>query len=266
MLGASGFIGRGLTKELLSNGFLVYGTFYKNKDRVINGCIALDYKQLEQENFDIIFIAVGNYSLSKEANNKLLAVLNQVLSFHVNSKIILISSAQVESETRNDNEVQLKSDYVEAKKKQEDLVVSLCKNYIILRPTYIYGSGMSSNSLIPKWTKSALRNSSIEVYGSGNRYQDYLYIDDLVSCCLQAIKYTENDSFIIASGKSYKNLTLAYMFKEFFPDIIISFKTAQEGPSYVYDISRTENLLNWNSKVDLSIGLSKYINSAHSYL
>jgi UDP-glucose 4-epimerase len=75
--------------------------------------------------------------------------------------------------------------------------------HIILRVTMVYGKGDSHFAYGPnRFYNSAINNNTIEIFGNGEEYRDYIHIDDLVNI-IEKIIYLKSVGLInIASGVS----------------------------------------------------------------
>ena len=78
-----------------------------------------------------------------------------------------------------------------------------------LRLTNVYGTNMGGkDSIVPRIMRSILNSSTIEIYGDGLQWRDYIFIDDVVSAFSLALKDSWNGPTIIGSGVSYSVLDL----------------------------------------------------------
>ena len=75
--------------------------------------------------------------------------------------------------------------------------------HAILRVTMVYGKGDSHFAYGPnRFYDSALKNKTIEIFGNGEEYRDYIHIDDLVSIIEKIICLKSVGLINIASGVS----------------------------------------------------------------
>ena len=91
-----------------------------------------------------------------------------------------------------------KDPYSESKKKAESIVKTL-KNYVILRPTIIYGKG--EEKYIGKLIRVIKRWPVVPVIGSGKNRLQPIYIDDMVKIIIGCIGKNIGGIFLVA-GKS----------------------------------------------------------------
>ena len=73
----------------------------------------------------------------------------------------------------------------------------------ILRISTVYGQRDRSNQMIPVFMRKALRDESIDLYGSSSR--DFIHISDVIKVIMSAIKLNQNNLFNIGTGKKFSN-------------------------------------------------------------
>ena len=93
------------------------------------------------------------------------------------------------------------------------------KQFISLMPTNLYGSNDNYNlksshvlpALIRKFHEAKLnQHTTVNLWGTGNPYREFLYVDDLVSAILYALENNLNDSiYNIGSGSEISIRDLA---------------------------------------------------------
>ncbi len=66
-------------------------------------------------------------------------------------------------------------------------------NAISLRYFTVYGPDQRPDLAIIKFIRNGLNDKSIDVYGDGNSFRDYTYIDDVVKANLLALKYIKDN-------------------------------------------------------------------------
>ncbi|MDB9913110.1 NAD(P)-dependent oxidoreductase [Flavobacteriaceae bacterium] len=261
VVGANGFVGSNLCKRYLKNGDTVNAIFNNKKELIPKGCSLHTVENLPESDIDFLFIAFGGHGCTHQQYLEQYLLINQIIKKLNFSKIIFISSIEVYGKHNDiisiDSSFKQPSMYGISKMTQEFLISS-CDNYSIIRPTYIYGLGMKENSLIPFWKKTAKDNNEIIVYGSGNRRQDYIHIDDLIELCVLTTK-SKNNTIIAASGFSISNIDLAKIISKYFYDIKISLKGEDLSSSYSFDITHTKETTSWYTKIPFEEGLKEYL-------
>jgi UDP-glucose 4-epimerase len=93
-----------------------------------------------------------------------------------------------------------KNPYTASKIYGEELVKSYGIEYVIVRPSTVYGPFNDlTERLTHKFMTAALEGRDLIIYGDRNKTLDFTYIDDFVSALIMASKET-NRSFDIGSG------------------------------------------------------------------
>ncbi|MDR6552205.1 NAD(P)-dependent oxidoreductase [Paenibacillus qinlingensis] len=81
--------------------------------------------------------------------------------------------------------------------------------YSILRFSDIYGNGQTQGNLMKNFISNVINDLPINIYGSGVRTRDYLYIDDAVNSIIFALKNKLHGIFNISTGVGTNILELA---------------------------------------------------------
>jgi UDP-glucose 4-epimerase len=269
IIGANGFIGSHLCAAHLREGNAVVAICNTNSQSVPQGCTIVSFENAGEIFFDQLFIAIGSHAASHEEFIKQHVFLQQVIATLKFGRIIFISSIAVYG--NHSTPINIDSCYCnpslygQAKLAQEFLIKS-STNYVIIRPTYIYGIGMGKNSLLPIWVQHALTNSKIMVYGNGARRQDYLHVDDLVRLCVIAGKKDGNHTVIAATGKSYSNKILAETIALQLPGTAVEYCGEDSSASFEFDVTATIDRYQWHATTNFETGLKNYIQHANSGL
>lgn len=75
---------------------------------------------------------------------------------------------------------------------------------VILRPTLIYGPGDLGETYGPVgFVKKALRNETITLWGDGNEYREFIYVDDVIGIINALIISDYSGTLNVVAGKSY---------------------------------------------------------------
>ena len=218
IIGASGFLGIAVSKELSKKGYEVFG-FIRNNTAQLNSIYkSLNIKTIlvgdleTQKNIDLQgnkFNYIINFAARAHVTNSIVSnkvnLLNKFTNIEKNLvknfdtknvKLIQISSAKVKLNKKNsfisDNELV----YTKAKLASEKIIKKNFKKYIILRPPLIYGPNVKANFL------SLLRivDSGIPLpFKNLENSRSYLYIENLIDLILKIInedKFLNNNYFI----------------------------------------------------------------------
>lgn len=99
-------------------------------------------------------------------------------------KIVYFSSSRVLNEETNP--------YTAGKVYGEELVKAYHKcygiEYIIIRPSTVYGGNDQTNRLINIWLNNALKNKPLVIYGSEKKTLSFTYITDFIDSTIKCLK------------------------------------------------------------------------------
>lgn len=139
---------------------------------------------------------------------------------------------------------------------------------LVLRVSNPYGPGQSLNGVhgaISTFVKSAVLGEVIDIYGDGLVTRDYIYIDDLVSSIVCAVKYEGNYSvFNIGSGQETSLLDLISVIQSALQKKLSVKHLPPRGfdvKKNVLDISLATRQLSWSPKFPLELGLPRFVNN-----
>ena len=141
-------------------------------------------------------------------------------------------------------------------------------NTVALRFGNVYGPGSTHKaSVVAKFIKQALAGEICEIYGSGNQTRDFIYIDDLTEAILKASDFEKGgEIFQIASSKERTVNEVVELIKQqlrIHRNIEMKTINAQQRIGDVErnysDTSKARELLGWNSKTEIEIGINKTI-------
>ena len=212
ILGGSGFVGKSITQNLLSQGArVVILTRNSNKIKplkvsgypgqleIISGNIFEDglLELLIKDKFAVINLCGVLYEKNKDEFNTIHNFLPEMISKlckrHNIRKFIHISALGV---SKNSS-----SKYSSTKALGEESIKNNFKSAIILRPSIIYGSGDNFFGLFSKISKFA---PVIPIIGPNTLFQP-VYVNDVSLAVIEALKINENKSktFNICGSKQY---------------------------------------------------------------
>ncbi len=272
--GIKGFLGINLIERLDKHEVFGLGTKEETigKIQVFN---SNDLDKLDQD-FDLVIIChaaveSGTTTLSNESLfNVNVSLTERIIYKFKNAFIIYISTTSVYdfnfdfiTETSNINP---QSNYSLSKLWGEK-IVSINKKTVILRLSSMYGIGMKENTLIPNYVNQALNSGIIEVWGKGDRLQNYVHVDDVVQYIDLIIQNKENlygKILLGVSKKQYSNLEIANIILNYTKGKI-KFVNEDNSKSFCYNNNYTRNLLNWESQVEIEDRLKKYIEWKKKY-
>ena len=195
--------------------------------------------------------------------------------FHT-KKFVYISSSMVYGDfkdgTREDSSTKPQNIYGEAKLTGERLTKLFAKrdglNYVIVRPSGVFGPGDLPDRVVSKFFDKAMRNEIITLHNGENKV-DFTYRHDAAYGIIKAaVSEVANTSFNITAGNATSLRTLA----ETIIDITGSQSELQDtGNHKLYpmrgtlDISRAKDLLDYQPKFSLRQGLESYYEWIRQY-
>ncbi|MDB5130267.1 MAG: UDP-glucose 4-epimerase [Mucilaginibacter sp.] len=286
--GSSGFLGFHIVEKLLRLGFNVIalsrnGTNISHPN-LLN--VKVDLCSINEisldEDIDAVFhtAAVVNFDSNSDSmlqitNNNIRAtcsLADYVLSSKI-KKVIFSSSCSVYKENYVDNkatteesEVRPVNLYAVSKLAAEWLLRSKLENFskelVILRYSSIYGIGQRQNSILPIFINQASLNEKLTIFGSGNRIQDYVYVEDVVNAnisCLE-VGLPFNTVLNIGSGEPVTDRALAAQIKKTWDSssqIEILDKNINPETILNFSVAKAKNLINYDP-VKLKRGLQLY--------
>ncbi len=266
VVGASGFLGGAIARTFMNDGHEVSGTYVNSKDNIPSGCRAIafdDALAMNDSDFEVVAIAAGNHALPPqdlvEANYD---VAHGIMQTFPSAKIVYVSSIAVygnHDDVMNETSVfDNPSPYGWAKLAGEAIVRTHPK-YAIVRPTYLFGPNMPTNSFVPAIINKAKTEGQITLFGKGERLQDYLHVDDAAQLCLLAAKYEENDTFLATTGESTSNAQVGEAICAAIPDCTLSYAGEDTAPWFRFDPSVTKQKLGWEPKHTLLDSIQELI-------
>ena len=293
--GGAGFIGKHLVKFLIENKNNVsildnfsnsdkkwISKFKKYQIKIFEGDIRNDEDILKATKDQDLVIhlaakisveeSIKNPSETFEINVKGTEKVLEICKKNNVKKIIVASSAAVYGEGNEKYKIteQTKlnaiSPYGESKIEMEKEIIKFCSNnqinYVILRFFNIYGldQSMEYAGVITKFLEKIKKSENLIIFGDGRQTRDFVAIEDIINSIHNAMEYTENGIFNIASGEKITIKELAELM------ILLSNKTldieyvkAKKGDIKYSeaDIQLAKNYLNYFSKIELKDGIKK---------
>lgn len=128
-----------------------------------------------------------------------------------------------------------------------------------------YGPYMKEENVINTFINNALNNLDINVYGSGKREQNFIYVEDVIQAIEKFIitKNGINGVYYIVSEKNTSMLELAQVIKQICNSesriIVGKYEDPQEFFSPQYDYNRAYCEIGYKPNYNIYSGLTKYI-------
>tara|TARA_B100000579_G_scaffold25171_1_gene17729 strand:+ start:23251 stop:24234 length:984 start_codon:yes stop_codon:yes gene_type:complete len=139
----------------------------------------------------------------------------------------------------------------------------------ILRFFTVYGPWGRPDMALFIFTKSIIENKPIKVFNSGDMKRDFTYIDDIIAGFLLAIdKSYDFEIFNLGFGKTVKlENFIDILERNLGKKAIKKYFPLQPGdvPATWSDISKAREMLGYNPKVDVSLGISNFVNWYNQY-
>ena len=294
--GGAGFLGSNLIEKLLQKKEYVIclDNCFTGRKRNIQKFLHSEYfKFIDHDVLDPINLNVDriwhlacpaspkNYQIDpiRTLRTSFLGTNNMLeLAFKNNARILLASTSEIygdpevhpqkENYNGNVNTTGIRSCYDEGKRAAE----TLCFDYgrtknvdiRIVRIFNTYGPNMQPDDgrVVSNFIVQALENKDITIYGDGTQTRSFCYVDDLIDAMNLAMNSDYKMPINIGNPNEFSinqlaeliqnkvNTNLNFIYKPLPQD-----DPVQRCP----DISRAKNVLGWQAKISLDIGLDKTI-------
>ena len=198
--GGYGFIGHHVVKRLKDSGHRVtiiddlrfintelYMARGRHMEFAYDDWINVDCSSTVVQDVDVIVHLAGEPNQATFSKDNLAAWRNTVqstihlLTTYPNAKMVYISSSMVYGDWSGEivEDAQLKpiNDYGKAKQLCEQLVRIIAKQWVIIRPTAVYGNRDDNKRVISKWIRAALDQETIHV-DDPLATLDFTYVED----------------------------------------------------------------------------------------
>ncbi len=163
--------------------------------------------------------------------------------------------------------------YASTKLMQEFLVKNLAINFdwCILRLQNVYGPGQSLTNpytgVLSIFCSQIKSSKHLEIYEDGEIYRDFVYVDDVVSALINAIKAPPGHVFNIGSGCSVSIIEIVKLLlgiaqsKNYSAEYKVTGKFRDGDIRYAQaDIQKAHKLLDWKPSISLKEGLTQLTN------
>jgi nucleoside-diphosphate-sugar epimerase len=286
--GASGFIGKPLSKILAEQGFEVLAITRKRQDgESINFLSWLEADLSSPETYQkviksfspevLIHLAwqdIPDYSLNKSILNlnqslEFISFITEIKSCH---KILISGSCWEYDITQgecNENYIGKPKDYFTLSKHSLRLWLSMiAKDKSIslgwFRLFYVYGPGQKSNSLIPS-VLTHLKDGCLPDIKTLYNSSDYIFIDDVVDAFATAVKSKfESGIYNLGTGKSTSVLEVCRIAERIvLNSSSLTKRIEKKSSSSIADVNfwagvnPSKKHLKWSSKTNLSDGINR---------
>jgi len=138
-------------------------------------------------------------------------------------------------------------------------------SYTILRLSNVYGprqTAVGEGGVVAIFSEMLFQNKIPKIFGNGKQTRDFVYVEDVVSAIILAIKSEKSELYHIGSGKETTVNELFSILKESIgTNIIPKYIPKREGDieRSVFSVEKAKKELNWEPKTLLSDGLRRTI-------
>jgi len=297
--GGAGFIGSHLCERLLADGneVICLDNFFTG--RKVNIEHLLDDKYFELVRHDVtepILLEVDQiynlacpaspvhyqYNPVKTVKTNVIGMINMLgLAKRVHARILQASTSEVygdplvhpqtEDYHGNVNPIGLRSCYDEGKRVAETLMMDYHRqNKVdtrIVRIFNTYGTRMLENDgrVVSNFIVQALRGEELTIYGDGSQTRSFCYVSDLVDGLIRLMNVSADDAHLPVNIGNPGEFTMKELAEEVSRATgkeikIRNFPLPADDPKQRQpDITRAQNLLNWEPKMPLAEGLKKTV-------
>ncbi|MEZ5335194.1 MAG: SDR family oxidoreductase [Methanolobus sp.] len=131
---------------------------------------------------------------------------------------------------------------------------------VSLRYFTVYGNRMRPDLAISIFTRAALNNDPLNIFGDGNKTRDFTYIDDIVKANMLCIR-KGTGVYNIGGGHSISINELAAKIIEIndsSSDIIHTDSVKGDAEHTLASSAKAENEIGWKPKINIETGLRRY--------
>ena len=278
IIGATGFIGSALCKQLQDDGITVYGCGRKKKEEIQHSLLFMnDYWSMQDgdvpntfwcnANMVILLAAKRPYTgfnmADYHANVALVSKYLDESVSHGVDRFILTSSKSVYSGKgmpwRESQYCAPSSLYGASKQAGEQLGMYYNLTgkieFVSLRLAQVIGVGEKQRNLIKVLMNNAANKNPQTIYGNGQQKRQYVYIRDVCRAFIEVIRCPRVDGlFNIGMPRSYTNLEVAETVNDVFQNtgnIILRTDIPERGNSDEMNIKKAEEKLGFKAIWDL---------------
>lgn len=228
---------------------------------------------LDFDDADVI-IHLAGYPRAKAVNINPSRAANVMISGTVrlcelankcNAKMIFISSSMVYGDWKSFKAKETDATtpntlYGLMKLQAEDIVKMMCKRYIIIRPSAVYGPRDVTDRVISKMFEAAMKGDDIIVHGADNML-DFTYVDDIAIGIAKTVYSHHSNYTVNMSNGQARSLGEAASLIRFIANsnsnIIYKGSDSLFPTRGAQDITLANNLFDFEPRVQLQYGLEE---------
>jgi UDP-glucose 4-epimerase len=286
--GATGFIGKRVVETLLSNGFEVYA-LTRNLDGAKNPKVQyIEYDFLSPQKFqlpqtiasvttfiDLASVIPGSRSFATDEEEKQSLMEENALGHIVLvenlpqlKKIIYTSTVDVYGPSQDqpyteEHETNPATPYAASKLYLETLYTKWAKEEgrvcVILRLSQVYGPGDVIRKVIPRFFTAIHEDKDVELIDEGKAKRRFVFVDDVVSAIMLALRYEKSDIFNIAGGEVSSIKDVVTIIEDQLGKKAHVTHISGNADQCVMDISKAERELGYHPRVSLREGIAKLV-------
>ena len=281
--GANGLVGYEIVKVLNNlKKFDVFRTYHSQNNKIENNVVQIDLESNNIENLNICFDYIIHCAAripNKVYSDKQVAYINRRIDDNVinycrrhRCKLVYISGTSVygsksDEEMNEESIINTESRYVSEKRNTEIRIINECNSYCILRISSPYGYRQKNDTVLKKFIKAACTGKNLYYYGSGERTQNFISVEDVSYAVVKSMNYKKNAIFNIASQDSISMKRLAVLVlesakKEFQTESKVQAANCiddQENVRIYISTKLAQQELGWKQHVNLEEGVRKWI-------
>ena len=135
--------------------------------------------------------------------------------------------------------------------------------FIALRLFTVYGPKQRPDLAIHKFVKKIMNNEQIEIYGKGDTYRDYTFVEDIVDGFVAALNYEKSlfEIFNLGNNTPISIIDLVNLIGKVMdikPEIKYCDYQAGDVPKTYANIDKAKEKLGYSPKTDMENGLKKF--------
>lgn len=287
VIGGSGFIGSHVVDKLLEHGHEVTVFDIKKPHRADVSHIYIDILDLSKTTvaltgyYDVVYLLAAVADVNDVYRNpveatavNVVGVVNTLEAARRNdiSRVILASTTWVYELTSETEEVSpfyvQKANHLYTS--QKIAAELMCYNYqrmynqnfTILRYGVPYGPRARGGTVLETFTKRALNGEPLTIFGDGNQFRNFIYVEDLAEGNVAALKDIGiNETYNLEGVRPVTVREVAETVQKLVGNVEIDYKDARPGDyeGRMVSVEKAKRELGWQPKVDFEEGASKYI-------
>lgn len=136
------------------------------------------------------------------------------------------------------------------------------QEFTILRYGIPYGPRARGGTVIAIFVRKALNGEPITIFGDGSQYRNFIYVEDLALGNVAALEgVARNQTYNLEGMRPITVKEVAETVRKLVANAEINFEPARAGDyeGKVVSAEKAKRELNWEPKVDLEEGITRYI-------